>query len=508
MIAMGASLPQVFATSKQITGEAYVNPDGLGQVLVFPYYTVRNGFKSFFNITNTSNETLALRVRFREGHNTRDALTFTLVLSAYDAWAAWIEDAPSGPVVKTTDNSCTMYIGMTGVKLSNVAYTDIYRVFEDQGDNSIERTREGYAEVITMGKAEKDTKEGQLMIYSAQHDNEGMPEDCLEVRNAFSAKAPTGFPVIFPFVDIAATNNEFNLVSGDGDPEARKAFIGLPPGENPLRGTFSIIDSKTGRGGGGAAVAIADFMSLNTAREQTRSLITAQNFPYFLEPSLASRDGIWTTSGLADVEKAIASSSIVNEWANNPATGAEVDWVVTFPTKGFHVDHEDDEGVTIEDNIHALNNQWRKGFADLRSSVFLPNTDQNGAAVDVFVKAYDREDTVDNTASVSKLALLGGVNLVSFDTSPLSGQNFVSVFNVDTALGPNVPNGWAELGFITGTKIPAVPPPRHGTIGSSGVSGVGADGMQGLPVLGFAFKSRNQGDPAKNYSQVFNHSWK
>ena len=32
--------------------------DGLGEVLIFPYYTVRDGWATYFNVTNTSDKTV------------------------------------------------------------------------------------------------------------------------------------------------------------------------------------------------------------------------------------------------------------------------------------------------------------------------------------------------------------------------------------------------------------------------------------------------------------------
>jgi hypothetical protein len=489
-------------------GEPYVNPNGLGQALVFPYYTVRTGFKSFFNVTNTSDETVAVKVRFHEGQNSRDALDFNVVLSPEDVWTGWVEDSASGPVVKTVDNSCVVgapNIKGSGQALSNVAYGDIIPTFEDQGPNDINRTREGYVEVIAMGKTNTSTQ-GAAMAAAALHNAAGMPANCSYVDTAFvaAASAPTTLPVSFPFAD--------NDANGDGDAPAVLAFDALDVGENPLKGNFSIIDALTGRGAGNAAVAIADFMNTAVvAATPSGNLVTAQNFPYFLEPSLASRDGIWSvgatgTAGLDLVEAALSSTTIINEWANNPATGAAVDWAVTFPTKGFRVDNENAAGVVTATNIQASNNQWRYGTsgsvaADAGLSIaagpFVQNIDANGAAITIGITGYDREEkgevaTTGNTnpspfppGGVTALTLQGEANLVTFGSeSALSGENFVLDFDVAATLGNNAPNGWSQLNFTDG------------------------DATKMLPVVGYAFKSRNQGDATLSFSQILGHAWK
>ena len=62
-----ASLSLVLAvTSAQAV---HISPNGTGQVLLFPYYTVRNGFSTLVSVTNTQNNTKAVKVRFLEGMN-------------------------------------------------------------------------------------------------------------------------------------------------------------------------------------------------------------------------------------------------------------------------------------------------------------------------------------------------------------------------------------------------------------------------------------------------------
>jgi hypothetical protein len=49
-----------------------VNPDGIGQVLLYPYYTVRssgsgNALNTLITVGNATDRVKAVRVRFREG---------------------------------------------------------------------------------------------------------------------------------------------------------------------------------------------------------------------------------------------------------------------------------------------------------------------------------------------------------------------------------------------------------------------------------------------------------
>ncbi len=72
-----------------LTGAAnavYVNHDGLGQVLVYPYYTARDGVATLLSVVNTTNNAKIVKVRFLEGKNSQEVLDFNLFLSPFDVW--------------------------------------------------------------------------------------------------------------------------------------------------------------------------------------------------------------------------------------------------------------------------------------------------------------------------------------------------------------------------------------------------------------------------------------
>src|SRR5258706_14236334 len=62
----------------------YLNPEGHGQALIFPYYTVQSAatgaFNTYLSIANRSFEGKALRVRVRERRNGRESASFNLFL--------------------------------------------------------------------------------------------------------------------------------------------------------------------------------------------------------------------------------------------------------------------------------------------------------------------------------------------------------------------------------------------------------------------------------------------
>src|SRR3982751_1956274 len=145
-----------------------VNPDGLGQVLIYPYYTTRadaagNTSNSLLSVVNSTSSAKAVKVRFLEGKNSREVLDFNLFLSAYDVWTAAVLPSP------------TVGTG-TGVDFVNFAYSS------DGAGSTLDRTREGYVEIIEMGT---------IIDLSITYNNithvSGVPPGCANVTDAQAA---------------------------------------------------------------------------------------------------------------------------------------------------------------------------------------------------------------------------------------------------------------------------------------------------------------------------------
>src|SRR5580765_1549402 len=116
-----AALASAGALGAATTAQAVnVNPGGLGQVLIYPYYTV-NGisatggqYNSLLSVINSTDSVKVVKVRFLEGKDSREVIDFNLFLSPFDVWTAAINPQPvvSGGVgggrLITFDKSCTI----------------------------------------------------------------------------------------------------------------------------------------------------------------------------------------------------------------------------------------------------------------------------------------------------------------------------------------------------------------------------------------------------------------
>ncbi len=157
-----------------VTGIAeavHVNPDGLGQVLIYPYYTARQTpsdatfpnaqYNTLLSVVNSTASAKAVKVRFLESLNSREVLDFNLYLSHNDVWTAGIVPTSDGAGVVTYDKSCT-----TPPLTAGTVYPFVASQFSgsnaDGADSSLDRTREGYIEIIEMGDivAGSDTETG------------------------------------------------------------------------------------------------------------------------------------------------------------------------------------------------------------------------------------------------------------------------------------------------------------------------------------------------------------
>jgi len=183
-----------------------LNPDGLGQVLIYPYYTVNGGNQTLVSVVNTTEFGKAVKVRFVEGRNSREVLDFNLYLSPYDVWTGGVFSltATGAANLTTNDNSCTVPAiktnttlpvnnGLRYVAFRNYQYNNLgvagYN-FSDAGPNGLDRTREGHLEMIEMGivlNAANGYAEGSLDAIT--HDGSGVPDNCPQVVAAWAVSS-------------------------------------------------------------------------------------------------------------------------------------------------------------------------------------------------------------------------------------------------------------------------------------------------------------------------------
>lgn len=421
-----------------------VNHDGLGQVLIYPYYTVRSvgipvgttppsvvdaAYNSLLSVVNSTGSAKAVKVRFLEDKNSREVLDFNLYLSAKDVWTAAIIPTTDGAGIFTADKSCTTPIvsssSASPTPFVNYAYTG------DTGGNTLDRTREGYVEIIEMGDVVGST--------------------------ATAVTHVNGVPPCTPAA-LAAPTAPNNTVAGGGG----------------LFGTMTLINVLKGEDFGIDATALNGFSTLPLWFEPADTRPTLANVNPKRSVVVAGTNVFitdWATSGNAadPVSAVLMHDNVYNEFVVEASTKSGTDWVVTFPTKREYV---------------AVGS----GSA---SKLFQSNFN-NGSCDDVVVTQYDREErTIISQTSFSPPpptqtdALCWEANVLTIGSRTVLGaKNGNSIPTTFSA-------GWVAMNF----RGPTVPASRHQLVGggstvfntvTGGTFGLLQTTFNGLPVVGFA----------------------
>jgi len=215
-----------------MAGAVNLSNDGTGSVLIYPYYTVNANNVTLLTVVNTTAEGKAVKVRFLEGEDSREVLDFNLYMSPFDTWTAAVYSSGVGASVKTTDHSCTVPTNsllQAGVAFRNNAFAGGNN---DTGPETLDRTREGYIEMIEMGTV-TNTTDGSLDAIT--HDGN-----------------PGGFPASCPQVVAAWT-------PGPKDYWVANAAVDIGPADGGLFGTAEVVNGAEGTIAGFSADAVQGF---------------------------------------------------------------------------------------------------------------------------------------------------------------------------------------------------------------------------------------------------------
>ncbi|MBL8494155.1 MAG: hypothetical protein JNM37_07845 [Rhodocyclaceae bacterium] len=311
-------------------------PHGKGEVLIFPYYTVRNGFDTLVSITNASDRTVLAALRLREANNGRTVGELHLILSPHDMWTGGVtSNGGSGAYLRSFDASCTapaLPAGPSGSKqlaLSASGYDGSGALPVDNGGTSLARVQEGFIELIEMGIStvpESTIVSASPIEYASQH-TAGVPRDCALVAGAFAEAAN--------FAE-----------SGSGAALAGSVFSSFEAPRNVLFGSATLINVGSGHAYDAAPTVIQNFRSGTPIvyRPQAGQPSLA-NGDAGMSTTLFDRDGaLVTTLAIANPVDAVSvvlmADSLSNEYASGgtATSGARTDWVITFPTKHFYTD--------------------------------------------------------------------------------------------------------------------------------------------------------------------------
>ncbi|CAN5273732.1 hypothetical protein BH11PSE11_BH11PSE11_28560 [soil metagenome] len=442
-----------------------INPNGLGQVLIYPYYTVRTSATSaaagpqntYVSVTNSTSAAKAVKVRFMEGKNAKEVLYFNLFLSAGDVWTAAVVPTTAADSVGvgsakliSADKSCT-YGTVTlspGIPFSNVAYAG------DLGGDSLDRTNEGSIELIEMGVITN------VALANAVSHVGGVAPCTAATLAAADAAGLAGY-----------------LTTATGGLFGGASII------NPSTGVDYTYDAVALDGwdatvGGQGAASVALTPTLATGSSTTSLVIfngTAKTASW--GGANASRDAVSAT---------MMRNNVMNEFVLDTATQSGTDWVITFPTKRLYM-----PSATAQARQPFSNTFGATGACDAVSTTPTALGSQG---------MFSREEQFFTgfggiaTNPIPSPNLCWGVNVLTFNnattTSTIFGsKNLIrmdpSYLNMSTpSLYANYQNGWMKLGFLQPTMILA--PAASSTNGQPDAT---PQSYYGQPLVGFMAQS-------------------
>lgn len=316
----------------------HVSPDGQGQVLLFPYYTVNANNNTMISLANHTAEVKAVKVRFREAMNGREVLDFNLYLAPFASWRAMLRSpGESDPAwLFTPDRACTVpSIPEAGVPFRNHFYTGSQ---DDDGPNQLDRTREGFVEVIEMGVVVDDgDDEGPRFPLPDAPGNRAGTDNTVEHSGrhfAHDASLVDGVPR-----NCAALYQAWRDGAWDSKPD-----VDLDEPSGGLAGSFAIVDVEDGVAYSQRAEALDGFFTVADSAELHTT--PGSVFPDLaaartrasgaVESMVAGQILHWTPATPQAVSSVLMHRQAFNDFSSSAALLGASEWVLTFPTKNLH----------------------------------------------------------------------------------------------------------------------------------------------------------------------------
>ncbi|MFC3194536.1 hypothetical protein ACFODZ_09835 [Marinicella sediminis] len=434
-----------------------LNPNGLGEVLIFPYYTVNNGLNTLYSVVNTTDQPKAIKISFHEADVGLDVLTYQVYLSSYDVWSAalvpYVSSIPGhvnepSAIHVSADTSCAPFLNKAGQEFLP------YVIDEDlnPANRSLARAREGYFLAIEMA-----TLTGDAAGF-VDHGPIGVPANCAAIQNTWNVGEWLLDPWAAPGGGL--TGSAFLVNVGEG--------LSLSYDALALQNFWAQAGDLTEPG-----LLTPD---LNSGSTESRVLLS--------DGTLAISE--WA-NGYEAVSAVLMKAELVNEYSRDAIIDGKTDWVVSFPTKSFHVNQVGEAVApfgTIWDGAQSCD-VYQAMLYDRAEMAFV----NNSCCLD---PPPPRPAVPEFCYSGNVIELLLPGEQPGPTTPVLQSDNLSLVLGYDDFR--KTENGWGKLSFY-GEGMLMTP-----------LSGVG---FRGLPATGFAVQQFTNGSAAQGllaqYGNLFKH---
>lgn len=454
----------------------YQDPTNLGQVLIYPYYTVQNqatnAFNTFISVTNTTTAVKVVKVRFREGKNSREVLDFNLYLSPNDMWTGAVipsssTDATSPARLITTDVSCTNpTIPSGGIDFRNFEYTG---AAADGLATGLDRTREGYAEMFEMGDLNPATSPGSLAVHGAS----GAPT-CTGLTGATVAIVAAA--ILAPTGGLFGTGTIINVNAGRDTMYNANAF-----GQWRTAALYTDIGTDT--------------PNFNDTSPPT-SIVVSQNTTgtlnaYFSSWSSTATAALSVTAGARAASATMMHSDVLNEYILDSATRSNTDWVLTFPTKRAFVN----AGTALAPFTNVLTTS---GACETIDFTYFNREERTATSTSGDFSPLPPSAQPNSLCWESTVLSVrnGSTNAPSTPAAPSLVLGSQNVTSVALASSTTFQNGWASLHFsgANASTTGLVSDGGNTITIATGTAAAGTQTFRGLPVVGFMIRTFDNGN--------------
>ena len=442
-----------------------VSESGAGHMLIVPYYTAQKGNMTVLHVVNTDTTNgKAMKVRFRGAANSDDVLDFQVFMSPGDVWTAAVSEGADGTAqLVTADGTCTL-----PAIAKNVAVPFVKDRLPTSltGDALAAQTREGYVEIFNMADID-GTPATKSALYTAIKHDKGVAPCTSSVLNNTLQNDTTG--MVAPTTGLTGSWYIINVPQTTTYAGAMTAIV--------ASGTTQNVFSPQSTGAATLASADPLFRS---------GILTAQKYDVpDLSTPYETTAGLTAEGQAGALTKALAATTVINQYANDASISAKTDWVFSMPTRRYSIAANYTAAVgqtfgvtgtagTLTDGAsppapvastaayRVINKDVNNGATPTAVNYFTStNTSVNTAGL-ICVTAsgqtfYDREETfatsgaVFSPGQVSKTSLCGEASVLSFadaGTSVLGST--VARSNVSSG---TYTNGWGQISFAA----PGVP---------------------------------------------------
>ena len=506
------------------TRDLRVAEGGTGHSLVVPYFNAQNGNMTVLHVVNTDTVHGKLaKVRFRSGANSDDLLDFQVFMSPGDVWTAAVTAGADGVAQLTTaDGTCTLPALAKGVPQSFV--TD--RLSDKAGEIAAQ-TREGYVEIFNMADIDSTKMYGtnrnaNSTLYTAIK-HVGGTAPCTPavldatLTNITTQAAARGLGLDTPTSGLMGDWYIINVAQSTTFAGAATALTAVTTvgGATAGRGNFVHFPQNAAAAPNPEANTSDPLFRVAFTRNNANAFVTeaaleASNYdlpdmstPYTLNDGGAAV--VNTRVQAFNLTRALAVTSITNQYANDPTITAKTDWVFSMPTRRYSVAANYKAATTAASDYRLYttltDNANFPGVANATANSykvwFAP---QNTAVVDGLICVnstgqafWDREETsrtagaVFSPGTTSQTRFCGETSVLSFADAGASvlGASVARQNVAAAANGGPFTNGWSvvSVGNAFNTFLGA----EDALTGKGAANDTQYPSQAGLPILGSSF---------------------